>query len=1203
MGAINRSLEEDFEARYPGTDVQLESSGTETALQRLMAGEIDLVAIGRPLTEAELAQNLKEYTVSREKIAIIVGADNPFQADLTSDQFAQMFRGEITNWQQVGGPDRPIRFIDRPAGSDIRRSLSDYQLFKSQPFETGDNAVQLETDDTAAVVRALGDDGISYAIASEVLGQQNVRVLTMHGTSPDNQLYPYSQPRGYVYRGEASIPVEAFLGFATSPEGQQAVAEAKEAESDSVATADILPGVITASPDGQTLVRGKANGQLEWLNRQGQPTGFSVDAHDGLVTGLSYTPDGQTLISAGADGSIRRWDPQGNPVGPAIQGSDGPITSLTISPDGQTIVTGNNDGTYERWSINGTAMGGPITAHDGPVRAVEFAPDGQMLLTGSTDGVVGLWNPDGSSAGKVPDAHKQGVTALTTSPDGQLIVSGGREGTIQFWDGAGNPQGDPISAHSSAVVDIDFSPDGQTIATLGADGLLKQWSRNGTPIEGATVQLDAPAAALAYNADGNLVAGVPEGDLPVRDATGTAVNPDGDASGEAAPPPFDLPSPVADVFRSIGLVPEETWWIIPAIPLLLVLLGLIWTFFGKKSKPQADGEETLAALEGERDLAATSPDVSDDLETFPAAESEEYTVTPPEAFSEPSTDGSLGAGDDLIPAPGDEAAFMEDEAAFLADADETYPLSESSPPVVEPAPPPATTDSDRLAEAKNYVAEGNRLYREGRYEEALEFFNSANEAAEVQRIKAMTQGTTLAGAAAIMAQAMAGRGNALSALRRFDPAIVSLNRSLELDSGLLSAWVGKGQVLLEQGHLDEALFSFDKALEMAPDSGPAWEGKGKALMQLGHQAEAQNCLQRAAEYGGSQELPVPPATSESAIPPATIGTTPGKAEVLDPDIPEDLQLDVEKLPGDAEVVTAGNLDVPLPPDVAMAERLPAEPELPPSMSNKATGITPGPVPVSMPPADSLNPDEAKLAEPEGLDGVAEMLGGPMGIELPDGRLPLGGISPGPAVTTESVPGSPSQAEPAQSTSTSDTQAKADNPDDPRDMADLPPEVLAALRGIPSDSPDSFDLGSSANAATPVQSLSTNGPETASETDTSAAPTSVQPLSTSAPEVASAAGTSSLTIRPQDERIYAVWTLDDGAREQAKQAGGERLVLRLYDVTEGEPGTLVESQNCYELAKDWYVTPPQKNRFYLAEIGYLGGGNWFPIATSEPIHIS
>ena len=90
------------------------ASSTDEALKSLLDGKIDLAAIGRPLSAAEKAQGLKETPIGREKIAIIVGSDNPFSGDLTFEQFAKIFRGEITNWSELGGAPGAIRFIDRP---------------------------------------------------------------------------------------------------------------------------------------------------------------------------------------------------------------------------------------------------------------------------------------------------------------------------------------------------------------------------------------------------------------------------------------------------------------------------------------------------------------------------------------------------------------------------------------------------------------------------------------------------------------------------------------------------------------------------------------------------------------------------------------------------------------------------------------------------------------------------------------------------------------------------------------------------------------------------------------------------------------------------------------------------------------------------------------------------------------------------------
>ncbi|MEO1593353.1 MAG: substrate-binding domain-containing protein, partial [Cyanobacteria bacterium J06632_22] len=94
----NIVIAERFAEQYPDTAVRIESTGSETALAALQAGEIDIAALGRPLTDAEIAAGLVAVPFDREKIAIIVGPENPFDGDLTFEQFAQIFRGEITDW-------------------------------------------------------------------------------------------------------------------------------------------------------------------------------------------------------------------------------------------------------------------------------------------------------------------------------------------------------------------------------------------------------------------------------------------------------------------------------------------------------------------------------------------------------------------------------------------------------------------------------------------------------------------------------------------------------------------------------------------------------------------------------------------------------------------------------------------------------------------------------------------------------------------------------------------------------------------------------------------------------------------------------------------------------------------------------------------------------------------------------------------------
>ncbi|WP_251958070.1 DUF4912 domain-containing protein [Nostoc commune] len=251
LGAINQSLKASFEKQFVGTKVEVAANGTNTALKDLLDGKIDIVAMGRGLTPAEKAQGLEQVRLHREKIAIVVGADNPFKGSLTSKQFARIFRGQITNWSQLGAPSGKIRLIDHPNTSETRDTFRAYPAFKTAEFATGANATQLTEDNTAEIIKQLGKDGISYVLANQVSQLKGVRVLQLHQALPDDAKYPFSQPLVYVYKKNPSLTTTDFLGFTLAPQGQQAIEQARTAEAEAIAVS-VSQSTVTPSPSGQT---------------------------------------------------------------------------------------------------------------------------------------------------------------------------------------------------------------------------------------------------------------------------------------------------------------------------------------------------------------------------------------------------------------------------------------------------------------------------------------------------------------------------------------------------------------------------------------------------------------------------------------------------------------------------------------------------------------------------------------------------------------------------------------------------------------------------------------------------------------------------------------------------------------------------------------------------------------------------------------
>ncbi|MBW4615518.1 MAG: extracellular solute-binding protein [Desmonostoc vinosum HA7617-LM4] len=284
MEKINQALAEQFKAKYPGTDVKIAYDGTDASLKALPDGKIDLAAVGRSLTEAEKARGLVSTPITRNKIAVIISKNNPYRNSLTSEQFAKIFRGEITNWSQVGGSSQAIRLVDRPENSDLRQALRNYPVFQKAPFQTGANAVRLSQDSTNAVVKELGANGIGYAIADQVINDPNVQIISLHKVLPTDPRYPFSQPLAYAYsRLNPSPAAQAFLGYATAPENQRVVEQARAANAIATPETTLLPPTpaTTTAPKNEfpwwiLLLIPLLGGLLWWLLSRRRPTTPSV---------------------------------------------------------------------------------------------------------------------------------------------------------------------------------------------------------------------------------------------------------------------------------------------------------------------------------------------------------------------------------------------------------------------------------------------------------------------------------------------------------------------------------------------------------------------------------------------------------------------------------------------------------------------------------------------------------------------------------------------------------------------------------------------------------------------------------------------------------------------------------------------------------------------------------------------------------------
>jgi phosphate transport system substrate-binding protein len=251
MKVTNDIRQQQLKERSPEANIQTSYNGADAALRSVLDGTADLAAVGRPLTQQEQDRGLVAAPQKRQKIAIIVSSANRFVGNLTFEQFARIFRGEIKDWSEVGGPPGRIQLIDRPDTNDTRIALQDYAVFQQAPFVATPNAVKVADDNIETAIAQLGTNGITYTISDAIVNTPGIRIVPMHKTLPLDPRYPFSQPLSYVYKGPSPTPAAAaFLGGAV-------VAAVPEAP---VPTAPIPEAPVTTT----TTVATEDN-DLSWL--------------------------------------------------------------------------------------------------------------------------------------------------------------------------------------------------------------------------------------------------------------------------------------------------------------------------------------------------------------------------------------------------------------------------------------------------------------------------------------------------------------------------------------------------------------------------------------------------------------------------------------------------------------------------------------------------------------------------------------------------------------------------------------------------------------------------------------------------------------------------------------------------------------------------------------------------------------------------
>ena len=216
MEKVIGALGEAFTNENPEITFTYNPTGSSSGIAAVSEGRCDIGLSSRLLKDDEIAAGLTGKTLAYDGIAVIVNPNNSVN-DLTLEQIAAIYKGEIKNWSEVGGDDAEIVLIGREAGSGTRDG------FESITGTVGACSYRQELSSTGDVIATVAQNPYAIGYASLASIKNTVKALTVGGVKATESAvkdgsYVIQRPFVLVTKNgvELSESAKAFYDFITS---------------------------------------------------------------------------------------------------------------------------------------------------------------------------------------------------------------------------------------------------------------------------------------------------------------------------------------------------------------------------------------------------------------------------------------------------------------------------------------------------------------------------------------------------------------------------------------------------------------------------------------------------------------------------------------------------------------------------------------------------------------------------------------------------------------------------------------------------------------------------------------------------------------------------------------------------------------------------------------------------------------------------
>ncbi len=220
------SLGESFMNENSGVTFTYNPTGSGSGIKAVSEGRCDIGLSSRSLKDDEKAEGLQETVLAYDGIAIVVNPENPIN-DLSLEDVAKIYKGEITNWKELGGNDAEIVVIGREAGSGTRDG------FESITGTEDDCQYRQELTSTGDVISTVSSNPAAIGYASLASVKESVKAISVDGVTPSEETvkdgsYKVQRPFVLVTKEGAALSETAqkFFDYVTSADAAEIITNA-----------------------------------------------------------------------------------------------------------------------------------------------------------------------------------------------------------------------------------------------------------------------------------------------------------------------------------------------------------------------------------------------------------------------------------------------------------------------------------------------------------------------------------------------------------------------------------------------------------------------------------------------------------------------------------------------------------------------------------------------------------------------------------------------------------------------------------------------------------------------------------------------------------------------------------------------------------------------------------------------------------------